>query len=49
MKDVMIAPNSSFKGMLGGEKLIIPANNSLLIQSNLDDSCDAIISYVDIV
>ena len=49
MKDVMIAPNSSFKGMLGGEKLIIPANNSLLIQSNLSDSCDAIISYVDIV
>jgi hypothetical protein len=45
----MIAPNSSFKGMLGGEKLIIPANNSLLIQSNLSDSCDAIISYVDIV
>ena len=49
MKDVMVAPNSSFKGMLGGEKLIIPANNSLLVQSNLADSCDAIISYVDIV
>ena len=49
MKDVMVAPNSSFKAMLGGEKLIIPANNSLLIQSNLNDSCDAIISYVDIV
>ena len=48
MKDVMIVPHGSFKGMLGGEKLIIPSNNSLLIQSNLADSCDAIISYVDI-
>tara|TARA_B110000503_G_scaffold136328_1_gene218459 strand:- start:8029 stop:8358 length:330 start_codon:yes stop_codon:yes gene_type:complete len=49
LKDVMIPPNSRIKVLEGGEKLIIPSNNTLLVQSDLDDSLDAVISYVDIV
>ena len=48
LKGVMVPPNSSLKVLEAGEKLIIPANNTLLVQSDLDDSLDAVVSYVDI-
>lgn len=48
IKGIMVPPNSSLKVLEAGEKLIIPANNTLLVQSDLDDSLDAVISYVDI-
>ena len=48
LKGVSIPANGSLKPMLGGEKIIIPSDYSLLVKSNLTDSVDAIISYVDI-
>ena len=48
LKGVMVPLNSSLKVLEAGEKLIIPANNTLLVQSDLDDSLDAVVSYVDI-
>lgn len=48
VKDVMIPPQTSFKAMIGGEKIVLPTGYSILVQSDIDDSVDAIISYVDI-
>lgn len=49
LKDVMVPGNSSLRALNGGEKLILANNNQLLVQSNVDDTLDAIISYVEIV
>ena len=48
VKDVMIPPQTSYKAMIGGEKIVLPTGHSLLVQSNASNSVDAIISYVDI-
>ena len=48
VKDVMIPPQTSFKAMIGGEKIILTTGYSILVQSDIDDSVDVIISYVDI-
>lgn len=48
VKNVMIAPQTAFKAMIGGEKIIIPSGFSILVQADIDDALDAIISYVDI-
>lgn len=49
MKDVIIPANTSLRAVTSGEKLIIATNYELLIQSDITDSIDAVISYVDIV
>ena len=49
LKDVMIPPNSSLKPLGPAEKLILAPTNTLLLQSNKENSVDAVISYVDIV
>ena len=49
MKEVMIPANTSLRALSAGEKLILAPTNQLLIQSDQDDSLDAVISYVDIV
>lgn len=49
MKDVVIPANTSLRAVTSGEKLIISESYELLIQSDLTDSIDAIVSYVDIV
>lgn len=48
VKDVMIPPQTSFKAMIGGEKIVLPTGHSLLVKSSVSDSIDAVISYVDI-
>jgi len=48
IKDVMIPAQSSFKAMIGGEKIIVPTDYAVLVQSDIDDSVDVIVSYVDI-
>ena len=48
VKDVMIPPQTAFKAMIGGEKIILTTGYSILVQSDIDDSVDVIISYVDI-
>jgi len=49
LKDVMVPPNTSLRGLLGGEKLILATNNQLYIQADRDDAVDALISYVNII
>lgn len=48
VKDVMIPPQSAFKAMIGGEKIILTTGYSILVQTDITDSVDVIISYVDI-
>ena len=49
LKDVNLPPNSSLRALNGGEKLILGNANLLKVTSNLDDSVDVIVSYVEIV
>ena len=48
VKDVLIAPNSSLRVLNSGEKLIVASQNSLNVQSNINDSLDCVLSYVEI-
>jgi hypothetical protein len=48
-KNLVIPPNSSMRVVNGGEKLILSTSNTLFISSNVDDSVDAIISYVELI
>jgi len=49
LKDVFLPPNSTLKPLGPAEKLILAPTNTLLLQSNKENSVDAVISYVDIV
>lgn len=49
LKDVLLPPNSTMKVLNGGEKIIIAADNTLSIVSDIDASLDAVMSYVEIV
>ena len=48
VKDVLIAPYSSLRVLNSGEKLIVASQNSLNVQSNINDSLDCVLSYVEI-
>jgi hypothetical protein len=48
-KNIMMAPQSSLKLITNSEKLILSANQAILITSNANNSIDAIVSYVSIV
>jgi hypothetical protein len=48
-KNLVLPPNSSLRVVNGGEKLILSTSNTLLISTNVPDSVDAIISYVEIL
>jgi len=49
VKQVMLPPNSSMRLIAGGEKLILGNDNQIKVKSNLADSIDAIVSYVEII
>jgi hypothetical protein len=49
IKEVMLPPNSSLRLIAGGEKLILGNDNQLKVKSNLANSVDAIVSYVEIL
>ena len=49
LKDVLIPPNASLKVLNGGEKIILAENNTLYIESDINDSLDAVLSFVEIV
>ena len=49
VKDVMIAPNASLRAINGGEKLVLPATNGVIITADQNDAVDVILSYVEIV
>ena len=49
IQGLTISPNTSVKLITNGEKLILAEQCGLRIQSDTDDSVDAIISYAEIV
>lgn len=49
LKDVLIPPNSSLKVLNGGEKIIIAGDNVLYVESDINDSLDCVLSFVEIV
>jgi hypothetical protein len=48
LKNVIIPPNTSVKVVTDGEKLILPETAGMRINSNIDNSLDVIVSYVEI-
>jgi hypothetical protein len=48
IKAIPIPPNTSLKVITNGEKLILPESTGLRIVSDVDNSLDATISYVEI-
>ncbi len=48
-KQISLPPNSSLRVVNGGEKLILAESNKLYITSNVVDSVDAVISYVELI
>ena len=48
-KNLVLPPNSSLRVVNGGEKLILSTSNILYMSTNVPDSVDAIISYVEIL
>ena len=47
LKDVLLPPNSTMKVLNGGEKIIIAADNTISVVSDIDASLDAVMSYVE--
>ncbi len=48
VKGLAIPPNTAVKVVTQGEKLILPESTSLRVTSNVTDSIDATVSYVEI-
>jgi hypothetical protein len=48
LKDSILPAGSSLRAVSTGEKLVLAPSNRLLVSSNLDDSVDVIVSYVEI-
>lgn len=48
VKNVIIPPNTAVKLITGGEKLILPETSGLRINSSVEHSVDAVVSYVEI-
>lgn len=49
VKDAVVPPNQSLRVINGGERLVIGSSNSLVLQTNVDGSCDTIVSLVEII
>ena len=48
LKEAVLPGNTSLRVVNQGEKLIIAPENKILVMSNVDDSVDVIMSYVEI-
>jgi hypothetical protein len=48
VRNVILPPNTAVKLITGGEKLILPETSGIRVDSSVDDSVDAVISYVEI-
>lgn len=48
VKGLPIPPNTSVKVITNGEKLILPETSGIRIKSNIEESIDSTISYVEI-
>lgn len=49
MKDVIVPPNQSLRAVNGGERLVLAPGSSLLLKSNIDNSIDVVMSFVEII
>lgn len=47
-KGVVIPPNTSLKLITNGEKLILPQGGGIKVVSDVPDSIDAVVSYVEL-
>jgi hypothetical protein len=48
LKDTLLPANTSLRVVSTGEKLIVAPENKLLVQASVNDSIDAVLSYVEI-
>lgn len=48
VKDFALPPGNTIKIVTNGEKLILPENSTLRIESSVDDSIDSVVSYVEL-
>lgn len=48
VKQITIPPSTSIKIITNGEKLILPENSTIRVQSSVEDSIDVVVSYVEI-
>lgn len=49
VKDAIVPPNQSLRLINGGERLVIGPSNSLVLQTSVNGSCDAVVSIVEII
>jgi hypothetical protein len=49
IKEVVIPPNQSLRVVNGGERLVLGVSTKINIQSNIDNSLDLVLSYVEII
>jgi hypothetical protein len=49
VRNAPLAPHQSMRLVNGGEKLVLPPNNSLDISTNFPNSVDVVASYVEII
>lgn len=49
IKEVPVPANQSLRVVNGGERLVLGANTSVLIESSQNSSMDLVLSYVEIV
>jgi len=48
IKEIIVPPNQSLRVINGGERLVLGPSTDILITSNIDNSLDLVISYVEI-
>lgn len=48
LKDSILPAGTSLRAVSTGEKLVLAPSNRLLVRSNIDDSVDVVVSYVEI-
>jgi hypothetical protein len=49
IKETLLPANTSLRVVSTGEKLIVAPNNKVMVRSSVDDSVDAVASFVEIV
>ena len=49
VKDIVIPAQSSLRAVTQGEKLILAPSNQLLVEANVSNALDAVVSYVEII
>ena len=49
LKDTLLPANTSIRVVNQGEKLIVAPSNLIQVRSNVDDSVDVVLSFVEIV